>query len=68
MPVDAGLFIGGALAVSVSPTDANHLLYATDSRLLRSPPAGGRDWKQEAADKRSVRPWQLLSIRRAKVR
>ena len=42
MPVDAGLFIGGALAVSVSPTDANHLLYATDSRLLRSR-NGGRD-------------------------
>ena len=50
MPVDAGLFIGGALAVSVSPTDANHLLYATDSRLLRSR-NGGRDWSQEAADK-----------------
>jgi len=50
MPVDAGLFIGGALAVSVSPTDANHLLYATDSRLLRSR-NGGRDWTQEAADK-----------------
>jgi len=50
MPVDAGLFIGGALAVSVSPTDASHLLYATDSRLLRSH-NGGRDWTQEAADK-----------------
>jgi photosystem II stability/assembly factor-like uncharacterized protein len=50
MPVDAGLFIGGALAVSVSPTDPNHLLYATDSRLLRSR-NGGRDWTQEAADK-----------------
>jgi hypothetical protein len=50
MPVDAGLFIGGALAVSISPVDANHLLYATDSRLLRSR-NGGRDWTQEAADK-----------------
>ena len=45
-PVDAGLFIGGALAVSISPGDANHLLYATDTRLLRSG-NGGRDWVQE---------------------
>jgi photosystem II stability/assembly factor-like uncharacterized protein len=50
MPVDAGLFIGGALAVSVSPTDGSHLLYATDSRLLRSR-NGGRDWQPEASDK-----------------
>lgn len=45
-PADAGLFIGGALALAVSPTDANHLLYATDTRLLRSR-NGGRDWVQE---------------------
>ncbi len=45
-PADAGLFIGGALALAVDPTDANHLLYATDTRLLRSK-NGGRDWVQE---------------------
>jgi len=45
-PADAGLFIGGALALAVNPTDANHLLYATDTRLLRSK-NGGRDWIQE---------------------
>jgi photosystem II stability/assembly factor-like uncharacterized protein len=45
-PVDAGLFIGGALDVAVSPGDSNHLLYATDTRLLRSR-NGGRDWVQE---------------------
>lgn len=46
-PVDAGLFIGGALAVAVHPRDGNHLLYGTDSRLLRSK-NGGRDWVTEA--------------------
>lgn len=50
LPVDAGLFIGGAMALAVSPVDANHLLYATDTRLLRSR-NGGRDWTPEAADK-----------------
>lgn len=47
LPADAGLFIGGALDLAVSPTDPNHLLYATDTRLLRSR-NGGRDWKPEA--------------------
>ena len=47
LPVDADLFIGAALAVAVSPTDPNHLLYATDSRLMRSR-NGGRDWNHEA--------------------
>lgn len=45
-PADAGLFIGGAIALVVDPNDANHLLYGTDTRLLRSK-NGGRDWVQE---------------------
>lgn len=44
---DAGLFLGGALALAVNPADPNHLLLGTDSRLLASR-SGGRDWKQEA--------------------
>ncbi len=47
LPVDAGLFIGGAMAIAVNPVDPNHLLYATDTRLLRSR-NGGRDWTTEA--------------------
>jgi len=47
LSADAGLFVGAALAVAVSPTDASHLLYATDTRLLRSHNAG-RDWVPEA--------------------
>jgi photosystem II stability/assembly factor-like uncharacterized protein len=50
LPGDAGLFIGGAMALAISPVDPNHLLYATDTRLLRSR-NGGRDWTPEAADK-----------------
>ncbi len=46
-PADAGLFIGGAIAVAVNPKDANHLLYGTDTRFLRSR-NGGRDWVTEA--------------------
>lgn len=49
-PTDAGLFIGGAMALAISPGDPNHLLYATDTRLLRSR-NGGRDWAHEAAGK-----------------
>jgi hypothetical protein len=45
-PADAGLFIGSALGVAVDPADPNHLLYSTDTRLLRSR-NGGRDWVQE---------------------
>ena len=41
-----GLFIGGGISLAVSPADPNHLLYATDTRLLRSR-NGGRDWKQD---------------------
>ncbi len=48
MPIDAGLFVGGAVALALDPTDPNHLLYATDARLLRSR-NGGRDWSQEPA-------------------
>ena len=47
LSADAGLFIGGSLAVAVSPTDAGHLLYGTDTRLLRSR-NGGRNWVTEA--------------------
>ncbi len=49
LAIDADLFIGASLAVAVSPADPNHLLYATDTRLLRSR-NGGRDWSQEAAE------------------
>ncbi len=48
MPIDAGLFIGGAVTLAVDPTDPNHILYATDTRLLRSR-NGGRDWSAEPA-------------------
>jgi hypothetical protein len=44
--IDAGLFIGGGISLAVSPADPNHLLYATDTRLLSSA-NGGRDWKQD---------------------
>lgn len=50
LPADAGLFIGGAMALAISPRDPNHLLYATDTRLLRSR-NGGRDWSHDGADK-----------------
>jgi photosystem II stability/assembly factor-like uncharacterized protein len=46
MPIDAGLFVGGAIMIAVDPIDPNHLLYATDTRLMRSH-NGGRDWVQE---------------------
>ncbi len=42
-----GWSLGGAVALAVSPTDANHLLLATDNGLLRSR-NGGRDWSLEA--------------------
>jgi photosystem II stability/assembly factor-like uncharacterized protein len=47
LSADAGLFVGGSLDIAVSPADPNQLLYATDTRLLRSD-NGGRDWKPEA--------------------
>jgi len=48
LPVDAGLFIGGAVGLAIAPNDPNHLLYGTDTRLLSSR-NGGRDWTPEAA-------------------
>ena len=47
LSADSGLFVGGALDLAISPTDPTQLLYATDSRLLRSR-NGGRDWTPEA--------------------
>jgi photosystem II stability/assembly factor-like uncharacterized protein len=47
-PIDAGLFIGGAVTLAIDPTNSNHILYATDTRLLRSR-NGGRDWIAESA-------------------
>ena len=47
LSADAGLFVGAALALAVSPTDPNHLLYGTDTGLLRSH-NGGRDWAAQA--------------------
>jgi photosystem II stability/assembly factor-like uncharacterized protein len=43
-----GPFLSGALALTISPTDANHLLLGTESGLFRSR-NGGRDWVIEAA-------------------
>ncbi|MDQ3260710.1 MAG: hypothetical protein M3Q00_07995 [Pseudomonadota bacterium] len=47
LPADAGLFINASNAIAISPTDSNHLLYGTDTRLLRSR-NGGRDWQDQA--------------------
>jgi len=47
LPVNEGRFIGGAIALAISPTDPHHLLLGTDSGLLRSR-NGGRDWLTEA--------------------
>lgn len=46
-PANTGFFLTDALGVAISPTDANHLLLATSTQLLRSR-NGGRDWVQEA--------------------
>jgi hypothetical protein len=48
-PIDAGQFISAATCLAVAPADSNHILYGTDSRLLRSR-NGGRDWKPESAN------------------
>jgi photosystem II stability/assembly factor-like uncharacterized protein len=40
-------FVSGAIALAISPTDANHLLLGAESGLLRSR-NGGRDWTIEA--------------------
>jgi photosystem II stability/assembly factor-like uncharacterized protein len=42
-----GPFLSGAIALAISPTDANHLLLAAESGLFRSR-NGGRDWTIEA--------------------
>jgi photosystem II stability/assembly factor-like uncharacterized protein len=47
LPGTPGRIVSGALDLAVSPADANHLLLATDSGLLRSR-NGGRDWELEA--------------------
>jgi photosystem II stability/assembly factor-like uncharacterized protein len=41
-----GWFVGGAVAVAISPVDSDHLLLASESGLLRSR-NGGRDWSLE---------------------
>jgi photosystem II stability/assembly factor-like uncharacterized protein len=41
-----GQFVSGAIALAISPTDANHLLLGAESGLLRSR-NGGRDWSLE---------------------
>ena len=48
LPGDPGLFINMSSALAVDPTDANHLLYGADARLLSSR-NGGRDWNHEGA-------------------
>src|SRR5262252_2234140 len=48
LPLNERRFIGGVLALAISPTDPHHLLLATDSGLLRSR-NGGRDWQSEAS-------------------
>jgi photosystem II stability/assembly factor-like uncharacterized protein len=48
LPADAGLFINASNAIAISPTDSNHLLYGTDTRLLKSH-NGGRDWHDQAS-------------------
>ena len=49
IPVNPGIYASGALAVTVSPRDPNHLLLATESGVWRSRNAG-RDWEIEAPD------------------
>jgi photosystem II stability/assembly factor-like uncharacterized protein len=49
LPADAGLFINASNSIAISPADSNHLLYGTDTRLMRSR-NGGRDWQDEAVD------------------
>lgn len=45
--VNAGPYLSGAIALAISPADANHLLLGTESGLFRSR-NGGRDWGVEA--------------------
>jgi len=46
-PADTGLFLSGAVALAISPADANELLLATDTGLLHSR-NGGRNWTHVA--------------------
>jgi len=47
---DVGLFLGGALALAIDPSDSTHLLLGTDTGLLGSR-NGGRAWTPEVPDK-----------------
>lgn len=47
--INRGPFQSGAIALSISPTDTNHLLLGAESGLFRSR-NGGRDWTVEAPD------------------
>jgi photosystem II stability/assembly factor-like uncharacterized protein len=47
---DVGLFLGAAIALSINPTDPNHLLLGTDTGVLVSR-NGGRQWTREAPDR-----------------
>ncbi len=47
---DVGLFLGGAVALAIDPSDSTHLLLGTDAGLLRSR-NGGRAWVSEAPAK-----------------
>jgi photosystem II stability/assembly factor-like uncharacterized protein len=49
LAINSGSFIGGAIALAISPVEPNHLLLATDSGVLASR-NGGRDWSVEAPD------------------
>ena len=49
LPADAGLFINSSNAIAINPIDSNHLLYGTDTRLMRSQ-NGGRDWHDQAPE------------------
>lgn len=43
---DVGLFLGGALSLTIDPIDSNHLLMGTDTGVMRSR-NGGRAWITE---------------------
>jgi photosystem II stability/assembly factor-like uncharacterized protein len=47
---DVGLFLGGAVALAIDPSDSTHLLLGTDTGLLESR-NGGRAWIPAAPDK-----------------
>ena len=49
LPADAGLFINASNAIAIDPTNSDHLLYGTDTRLMRSQ-NGGRDWHDQAPE------------------